>query len=178
MPPPEAAQEGAQGGWRLDHAAENTVPVPPARSALRDGVVDEVAARQAEVQDQRQQFVPRVRPPRGAAEVEVMADEFPQAQVKPVQGCAGRSRPALATRRRSSKTTRITGRIVSAEHLTPSTFPGGNSTPPKPFSQIQRSTLASSGLSPKSSFGGFGLKRWNEKRSGKSAPEKRPGVTV
>ena len=24
----------------------------------------------------------------------------------------------------------------------------------------------------------IGLKRWNEKRSGKSAPEKRPGVTV
>ena len=26
MPPPETAQEGAQGGWRLDHAAENTDP--------------------------------------------------------------------------------------------------------------------------------------------------------
>ena len=49
-------------------------------STQRIGVVDEVAARQRG-SDQRQQFVPRVRPPRGAAEVEVMADEFPQAQV-------------------------------------------------------------------------------------------------
>ena len=77
MPPPEAAQEGAQGGWRLDHAAENT---DRPTSTQRIGVVDEVAARQRG-SDQRQQFVPRVRPPRGAAEVEVMADEFPQAQV-------------------------------------------------------------------------------------------------
>ena len=73
MPPPEAAQEGAQGGWRLDHAAENT---DRPTSTQRIGVVDEVAARQRG-SDQRQQFVPRVRPPRGAAEVEVMADEFP-----------------------------------------------------------------------------------------------------
>ena len=77
MPPPEAAQEGAQGGWRLDHAAENT---DRPTSTQRIGVVDEVAARQRG-SDQRQQFVPRVRPPRGAAEVEVMVNEFPQAQV-------------------------------------------------------------------------------------------------
>ena len=30
--------------------------------------------------DQRQHLVPRVRPPRRAAKVEVMVDEFPQAQ--------------------------------------------------------------------------------------------------
>ena len=77
MPPPETAQEGAQGGWRLDHAAENT---DRPTSTQRISVVDEVAARQRG-SDQRQQFVPRVRPPRCAAEVEVMVDEFPQAQV-------------------------------------------------------------------------------------------------
>ena len=104
MPPPEAAQEGAQGGWRLDHAAENT---DRPTSTQRISVVDEVAARQRG--SERQQFVPRVRPPRCAAEVEVMVDEFPQAQVL----CkGGPSRPALATRRWSSKTTHTVGRVL------------------------------------------------------------------
>ena len=43
MPPPEAAQEGPQGGWRLDHAAYNT---DRPTSAQRIGVVDAVAASQ------------------------------------------------------------------------------------------------------------------------------------
>ena len=77
MAPPEAAQEGAQGGWRLDRAAQGAGRPPGAQHI---GVVDAVAARQRG-SDQRQQFVPRVRPPRCAAEVEVMVDEFPQAQV-------------------------------------------------------------------------------------------------
>ena len=77
MPPPEAAQEGPQGGWRLDHAAWNT---DPPTSAQRIGVVDAVAASQRG-SDQRQHLVPSVRPSRRAAEVKVMVDEFPQAQV-------------------------------------------------------------------------------------------------
>ena len=81
MPPPEAAQERPQGGWSLDHAAWNT---DRPTSAQRIGVVDAVAASQRG-SDQRQHLVPRVRPSRRAAEVKVMVDEFPQAQV-PAEG--------------------------------------------------------------------------------------------
>ena len=77
MAPAKAAQEDPEGGWRLDHATENTGR-PTSTQCI--GVVDEVAASQRGG-DQRQQFVPRVRPPRRPAEVEVMVDEFPQAQV-------------------------------------------------------------------------------------------------
>ena len=79
--PPEAAQEGAQGGRRLDYAADGAGG--PA-GAQHVGVVDAVATRQRR-RDQRQQLVPRVGPPRRAAEVEVTVDEFPQAQA-PGQG--------------------------------------------------------------------------------------------
>ena len=77
MAPPEAAQERPQGGERLDHPAENTCRPT---GAERIGVVDAVAARQHGV-DQRHKLVPRVRPPRRAAEVDVPVDQVPQAQV-------------------------------------------------------------------------------------------------
>ena len=51
---------------------------PP--DAQRIGVADAVAALQRGG-DQRQHFVSRVGPPRRAAEVGVMVDEFPQAQM-------------------------------------------------------------------------------------------------
>ena len=99
--PAEAAQEGAQGGWSLDHAAENT-DRPTGTQRIR--VVDAVAARQRGG-DQRQQLVLRVGPPRRAAEVEVTVDDFPQAQVP--GECGRQEQAALATRRWSSKTMRI-----------------------------------------------------------------------
>ena len=74
--PAKTAQEGAQGGWRLDYAAENT---DRPTGAQRIGIVDAVAASQRGG-DQRQHLVPRVRPARRAAKVKVMVDEFPQAQ--------------------------------------------------------------------------------------------------
>ena len=77
MAPTEAAQEGSQGGWRLDRAAQGA---GRPTGAQRIGVVDAVAARQRG-SDQRQHLVPRVGPPRRAAQVKVMVDEFPQAQV-------------------------------------------------------------------------------------------------
>ena len=77
VPPAEAAQEGPEGGGRLDRATENTDRPP---GAQRISVIDAVAAGQRGG-DQRQHLVPRVGPPRRAAEVEVTVDEFPQAQV-------------------------------------------------------------------------------------------------
>ena len=88
MAPARAAQEGTQGGWSLDYAAENT---DRPTGAQRIGVVDAVAARQRGG-DQRQHLVSRVRPPRRAAEVEVVVDEFPQGPG------AGRGWPAGAGR--------------------------------------------------------------------------------
>ena len=89
MAPAKAAQEGAQGGWRLDCAAQGAGRPP---GAQRIGIVDAVAARQRG-SDQRQQLVPRVGPPRRAAEVEVTVDEFPQAQV-PGEG-GGKDQPGI-----------------------------------------------------------------------------------
>ena len=79
--PPEAAQEGAQGGWRLDRAAQGAGRPPGAQHI---GVVNAVAPSQRG-SDQRQHLVPSVRPSRRSAEVKVMVDEFPQAEV-PRQG--------------------------------------------------------------------------------------------
>ena len=61
----------------LDRAAQDA---GRPTGAQRIGVVDAVAARQRG-SDQRQYLVPRVGPPRRDAQVEVMVDEFPQAQV-------------------------------------------------------------------------------------------------
>ena len=77
MAPPEAAQEGAQGGWSLDRAAQGAGRPP---GAQRIGVVDAVAARQRR-RNQSHHLVAGVGPPRRAAEIEVMAYEFPQTQV-------------------------------------------------------------------------------------------------
>ena len=77
MAPPEAAQESAQGGRRFDYAAESAGR--PA-GAQRIGVVDAVAARQRGGH-QGHHLVPRVGPPRRAAQVETLLDEFGQAQV-------------------------------------------------------------------------------------------------
>ena len=75
--PPEAAQEGAQGGRRLDHAADGASR--PA-GAQHVGVVNAVAASQRRGH-QGQNLVARVRPPRRISQVNVVADEFTQTQV-------------------------------------------------------------------------------------------------
>ena len=83
MPPPEAAQEGPQGGRRLDHAAESAGR--PA-SAQHVSVVDAVAAGQSGGH-QRHHLVAGVGPARGVAQVEVHPDQLGQAEV---QGQSGR----------------------------------------------------------------------------------------
>ena len=75
--PPEAAQERPQGGWRLDHTAQN--PGRPA-GAQRVGVVDAVTASQRRGH-QGHNLVSRVRPARRISEVNVTVDEFTQTQV-------------------------------------------------------------------------------------------------
>ena len=79
--PPEAAQEGAQGGWRLDRAAQGAGRPPGAQHI---GVVNAVAPSQRGGH-QRHHLVARVRPPRGIAQVEALLDEFGQAEM-PGQG--------------------------------------------------------------------------------------------
>ena len=74
--PPEAAQEGSQGGRRLDHAA-NGASRPS--GAQHIGVVNAVATGQRRGH-QGHYLVPRVRPPRRSPQVNVLADEFPQTQ--------------------------------------------------------------------------------------------------
>ena len=75
--PPEAAQEGAQGGWRLDRGAQGAGRPP---GAQRIGVVDAVAARQRR-RNQGHYLVAGVGPPRGIAEIEALPDEFGQAEM-------------------------------------------------------------------------------------------------
>ncbi len=79
--PPEAAQEGAQGGWRLHRAAQGAGRPPGAQHI---GVVNAVAPSQRR-RHQRHHLVSGVGPPRRAAQVKVMVNEFPQAQM-PRQG--------------------------------------------------------------------------------------------
>ena len=93
MAPPEAAQEGAGGGWRLDHAAENT---GRPTGMQRSRVVDAVAASQRR-RHQGHHLVTRIRPARRAAKVEMVVDQFGQAQTP--GRVDGRISPALATRR-------------------------------------------------------------------------------
>ena len=77
MAPPEAAQKGAQGGWRLDGAAQSADGSP---SAQHVGVVNAVAPSQRR-RNQGHQLVARVRPARGIAQVEALVNQLGQAQV-------------------------------------------------------------------------------------------------
>ncbi len=77
MAPAEAAQERAQGRWRLDPMTED--PARPARSQ-RVGVVDAVAAGERR-HDERQELVADVRSAGLVAEVEVGLDEILHAEV-------------------------------------------------------------------------------------------------
>ena len=76
--PPEAAQEGAQGGRRLDHAPQHRGGPPRAQ---RIGVVDAVATGQGGGH-QGHQLVAGVGPARGIPQVDVFVRQFtnPQAQ--------------------------------------------------------------------------------------------------
>ena len=76
MGPPEAAQEGPQGGRRLDHATDDANR--PA-GAQRVGVVNAVAASQRR-SHQGHHLVASVGSARGAAQVNVAVDQFPKAQ--------------------------------------------------------------------------------------------------
>ena len=75
--PPEAAQEGPQGGWRLDHAAESAGR--PA-GAQHVHVVDAVAARQRG-SHQGHHLVAGVGSARRVPQVEALLDQLGQAQV-------------------------------------------------------------------------------------------------
>ena len=153
MPRPEAAQEGPQGGWRLDHAAWNT---DRPTSAQRIGVVDAVAAYQRG-SDQRQHLVPSVRPVPALRRGQGDGRRVPR-RPRCRTRVAGRSRPALATRRWSSKRMRIrSGLFCGSIYWV--LLVSGRVSVPKPLSQIQRSTRwLLQGLSPRTSFGGFGLR--------------------
>ena len=82
VPPPEAAQERPQGGWRLDHATESASG--PA-GAQHVGVVNAVAASQRR-RNQGQHLVARVRPTRGIAQVEALLDQLGETQVQGQRG--------------------------------------------------------------------------------------------
>ena len=89
MAPPEAAQEGPQGGGRLDRAAQGA-GCPP--GAQHIGVVNAVAACQRR-RNQGHHLVAGVGLPRRIAQVEVLLDELGQAQA-PSQG-GGKEQPGI-----------------------------------------------------------------------------------
>ena len=82
MAPPEAAQKGAQRGWRLDYAADGASR--PA-GAQHVGVVNAVATSQRRRhqghQHQGHQLVARIGSARRSSEVNVVVDESTQTQV-------------------------------------------------------------------------------------------------
>ena len=87
--PPEAAQKGPQGGWRLDHAADGASR--PA-SAQHVGVVDAVAAGQRR-RHQRHHLVVGVGSARRVAQVEALPDQLGQTQVLGQRG--GKDQPGI-----------------------------------------------------------------------------------
>ena len=87
--PGEAAQEGAQGGWRFDYAAESAGR--PA-GAQRIGVVDAVAARQRRG-DQRHYLVAGVGSAWGPAQVQVPVNQLGKAEVQGQGG--GKNQPGI-----------------------------------------------------------------------------------
>ena len=87
--PPEAAQESAQGGGRLDYAAESAGR--PA-GAQRIGVVDAVAARQRRGHQSRN-LIAGVGSAWGAAQVQVPVNQLGQAQVQGQRG--GKDQPGI-----------------------------------------------------------------------------------
>ena len=82
MAPPEAAQEGAQGGWRLDRAAQGAGRPPRCATHRR-----RQCSRRPPAQTQPgSSSCPRCTgPPRRIAQVEALLDEFGQAEM-PGQG--------------------------------------------------------------------------------------------
>ena len=76
MAPPEAAQEGPQGGGRLDHTSQHP---PGAAGTQRIGVVNAVAARQRRGH-QGHQLVAGVGPAWGPAQVQMPVNQLGQAQ--------------------------------------------------------------------------------------------------
>ena len=99
---------------------------------------------------------PRVRLSRRAAEVKVMVDEFPQAQVLGEGG--GQEQAGIGHQAVVVKGDSDAVGIVLWQHLLSAPCFRAVSVP-KPLSQIQRSTLwLLQGLSPRPSLGGFGLR--------------------
>ena len=137
--PPEAAQEGAQGGWRLDRAAQGAGRPPGAQHI---GVVNAVAPSRRG-SDQRQHLVPSVRPSRRSAEVKVMVDEFPQAQVP---GEGGRQEQAGIGHQAAV----VEGDldpvgVVAWQHLLGAPFPGSGFCYKPIIPEAQEHLLAASG---------------------------------
>ena len=116
--PPEAAQEGAQGGWRLDRAAQGAGRPPGAQHI---GVVNAVAPSQRR-RHQRHHLVARVRPPRGIAQVEALPDEFSQAQV-PRQG-GRKEQPGIGHQAAVVEGDLDPVGVVAWQHLLGAPFPG------------------------------------------------------
>ena len=78
MVPSEAAQEGPQGGWRFDHAADGAGRTA---SAQHVGVVDAVSSGQSR-SHQRHHLVAGVGAAWGAAQVQVPVNQLRQAQMQ------------------------------------------------------------------------------------------------
>ena len=87
--PAEAAQEGAQGGWRLDHTAQGAGC--PA-GAQHIGIVDAVAARQRRCH-QRHHLVAGVGSAWSPAQVQVPVNQLGQAQAQGQRG--GKDQPGI-----------------------------------------------------------------------------------
>ena len=82
MAPPETAQEGPQGGWRLDYAADGASR--PA-GAQHVGVVNAVSSGQSR-SHQRHHLVAGVGSAWGATQVQVPVNQFGQAQMPAQRG--------------------------------------------------------------------------------------------
>ena len=137
--PPEAAQEGAQGGWRLDRAAQGAGRPPGAQHI---GVVNAVAPSQRR-RHQRHHLVARVRPPRGIAQVEALPDELGQAEV-PRQG-GRKEQPGIGHQAAVVEGDLDPVGVVAWQHLLGAPFPGSVFCYKTIIPEAQEHLLAASG---------------------------------
>ena len=137
--PPEAAQEGAQGGWRLDRAAQGAGRPPGAQHI---GVVNAVAPSQRR-RHQRHHLVARVRPPRAIAQVEALPDEFGQAEV-PHQG-GRKEQPGIGHQAAVVEGDLDPVGVVAWQHLSGAPFPGSVFCYKTIIPEAQEHLLAASG---------------------------------
>ena len=139
VPPPEAAQEGPQGGWRLHRAAQGAGRPPGAQHI---GVVNAVAPSQRR-RHQRHHLVARVRPPGASPRSRRCRTSSGRPRCR--ARVAGRSRPGIGHQAAVVEGDLDPVGVVAWQHLLGAPFPGSVFCYKTIIPEAQEHLLAASG---------------------------------